>query len=160
MKNIIPSYPLSTETTTEDLSLMLKKVETAINDANTIFSIISANTDNYAINKKELLNLLSGTDGIIILQSQLIELTNGTRSASATASGVFSQANADLIGIQQEMKLLESERDLLEANKQKDYATLSGEQSLSSVDLEKLKIEAQSEKIGAENRVKAFQNAL
>lgn len=160
MKNIIPSYPLSTETTTEDLSLMLKKVETAINDANTIFSIISANTDNYAINKKELLNLLSGTDGIIILQSQLIELTNGTRSASATASGVFSQANADLIGVQQEMKLLESERDLLEANKQKDYATLSGEQSLSSVDLEKLKIEAQSEKIGAENRVKAFQNAL
>ncbi|MBX9808766.1 efflux RND transporter periplasmic adaptor subunit [Candidatus Gracilibacteria bacterium] len=160
MKNIIPSYPLSTETTTEDLSLMLKKVETAINDANTIFSIISANTDNYAINKKELLNLLSGTDGIIILQSQLIELTNGTRSASATASGVFSQANADLIGLQQEMKLLESERDLLEANKQKDYATLSGEQSLSSVDLEKLKIEAQSEKIGAENRVKAFQNAL
>lgn len=160
MKNIIPSYPLSTEITTEDLSLMLKKVETAINDANTIFSIISANTDNYAINKKELLNLLSGTDGIIILQSQLIELTNGTRSASATASGVFSQANADLIGLQQEMKLLESERDLLEANKQKDYATLSGEQSLSSVDLEKLKIEAQSEKIGAENRVKAFQNAL
>jgi hypothetical protein len=160
MKNIIPSYPLSTETTTEDLSLMLKKVETAINDANTIFSIISANTDNYAINKKELLNLLSGTDGIIILQSQLIELTNGTRSASATASGALSQANADLIGIQQEMKLLESERDLLEANKQKDYATLSGEQSLSSVDLEKLKIEAQSEKIGAENRVKAFQNAL
>jgi hypothetical protein len=160
MKNIIPSYPLSTETTTEDLSLMLKKVETAINDANTIFSIISANTDNYAINKKELLNLLSGTDGIIILQSQLIELTNGTRSASAIASGVFSQANADLIGLQQEMKLLESERDLLEANKQKDYATLSGEQSLSSVDLEKLKIEAQSEKIGAENRVKAFQNAL
>lgn len=160
MKNIIPSYPLSTEITTEDLSLMLKKVETAINDANTIFSIISANTDNYAINKKELLNLLSGTDGIIILQSQLIELTNGTRSASATASGVFSQANADLIGVQQEMKLLESERDLLEANKQKDYATLSGEQSLSSVDLEKLKIEAQSEKIGAENRVKAFQNAL
>ena len=139
---------------------MLKKVEAAINDANTIFSIISANTDNYAINKKELLNLLSGTDGIIILQSQLIELTNGTRSASATASGVFSQANADLIGLQQEMKLLESERDLLEANKQKDYATLSGEQSLSSVDLEKLKIEAQSEKIGAENRVKAFQNAL
>ncbi len=160
MKNIVPSYPLSTEATTEDLALMLKKVESAINDANTIFAIISANTDNYATHKKELLNLLSGTDSIIILQSQLIELTNGTRSASATASGVFSQANADLIGLQQEMKLLESERDLLEANKKKDHSTLSGEQSLSSVDLEKLKIEAKSEQIGAENRVKAFQNAL
>ena len=58
------------------------------------------------------------------------------------------------------MKLLESERDLLEANKQKDYATLSGEQSLSSVDLEKLKIQATKEHIAAETRVKAFQNAL
>ena len=58
------------------------------------------------------------------------------------------------------MKLLESERDLLEASKKKDYATLSGEQSLSSVDLEKLKIEAKAEQIGSENRVKAFQNAL
>ncbi len=160
MQNIVPSYPLSTEATTEDLSLMLKKVESAINDANTIFAIISSNIANYATYKKELLSLLSGTDGIIILQSQLIELTNGTMSASATASGVFSQANADLIGLQQEMKLLESERDLLEANKKKDYATLSGEQSLSSVDLEKLKIEAKSEQIGSENRVKAFQNAL
>lgn len=160
MQNIVPSYPLSTEATTEDLSLMLKKVESAINDANTIFAIISSNIANYATYKKELLSLLSGTDGIIILQSQLIELTNGTMSASATASGVFSQANADLIGLQQEMKLLESERDLLEANKKKDYATLSGEQSLSSVDLEKLKIEAKSEQIGSENRVKALQNAL
>ncbi len=160
MKDIIPSYPLSTEGSTEDLSLMLKKVESAINDANTIFAIISANTDSYTSRKKDLLDLLSGTDGIIILQSQLIELTNGTRSASATASGVFSQANADLIGLEQEMRLLESERDLLEANKKKDYAILSGEQSLSSVDLEKLKIEAKTEQIGAENRVKAFQNAL
>ena len=58
------------------------------------------------------------------------------------------------------MALLESERDLLEANKKKDYATLSGEQSLSSVDLEKLKIEARSEQIGSENRVRALQNAL
>ena len=160
MQNIVLSYPLSTEATTEDLSLMLKKVESTINDANTIFAIISSNIANYATYKKELLSLLSGTDGIIILQSQLIELTNGTMSASATASGVFSQANADLIGLQQEMKLLESERDLLEANKKKDYATLSGEQSLSSVDLEKLKIEAKSEQIGSENRVKALQNAL
>lgn len=58
------------------------------------------------------------------------------------------------------MRLLESERDLLEANKKKDYANLRGAQSLSSLDLEKLRIEAQAEKIGAENRVKALQNAL
>lgn len=58
------------------------------------------------------------------------------------------------------MALLESERDLLEASKKKDYATLSGEQSLSSIDLEKLKIEAKAEQIGSENRVKALQNAI
>ena len=59
---------------------------------------------------------------------------------NATASGELSQANADLIGIQQELALLESGKSLLAANKQKDYAALDGEQSLASIDLEKIKI--------------------
>jgi multidrug efflux pump subunit AcrA (membrane-fusion protein) len=146
MQTILPTYPLSTEASTADLSKALSTLETLINDANTIYAIIwPASTSNYTENKQELLSLLSGDNGIIILQSRLIEIEKWTLSANATASWTLSQANADLIGIQQEMKLLESERDLLEANKKKDYATLSGEQSLSSVDLEKLKIEAKAE---------------
>jgi hypothetical protein len=147
MQAIIPAYPLSTESTHETLTTILSKLESTINDANTIYAIISANTDNYATNKKNLLDLLSGTDGIIILQSQLIEIANGTRSASATASGVYSQASADLIGLEQEMKLLESERSLLEANKKKDIASLDGDQAITQVDLEKIRIDAQSAKI-------------
>ena len=160
MKNIIPAYPLSIESTNEELASMLKQIETAINDANTIYSIISSNVDNYATNKKALLDLLSGTDGIIILRSRLIEISNGTQSASATASGNLSQANADLIALEQEIALLETERDLLEANKQKDIASLAGDQALAGIDLQKLKIEADTGKIGAENRLKALQNAL
>ncbi len=161
MQTILPTYPLSTEASTADLSKTLATLETLINDANTIYAIIwPASTSNYTDNKQELLSLLSGDNGIIILQSRLIEVEKWTLSANATASWTLSQANADLIGLRQEMALLESERDLLTANKKKDYATLSGEQSLSSVDLEKLKIEAKAELIGSENRVKAFQNAL
>ena len=161
MQTILPTYPLSTEASTADLSKTLSTLETLINDANTIYAIIwPASTSNYTENKQELLSLLSGDNGIIILQSRLIEIEKWTLSANATASWTLSQANADLIGLRQEMALLESERDLLEANKKKDYATLSWEQSLSSVDLEKLKIEAKAEQIGSENRVKAFQNAL
>ncbi|GAB0174623.1 MAG: hypothetical protein HHAS10_05020 [Candidatus Altimarinota bacterium] len=161
MQTIMPMYPLSTEISTIDLSRTLRSLESLINDANSIYAIIGpASTTNYTENKQELLSLLSGDNGILILQSRLIEIENGTLSANATASGTLSQANADLIGLKQEMALLESERDLLEANKKKDYATLSGEQSLSSVDLEKLKIEARSEQIGSENRVRALQNAL
>lgn len=157
----MPMYPLSTEISTIDLSKTLRSLESLINDANSIYAIIwPASTTNYTENKQELLSLLSGDNGILILQSRLIEIENGTLSANATASWTLSQANADLIGLKQEMALLESERDLLEANKKKDYATLSGEQSLSSVDLEKLKIEARSEQIGSENRVRALQNAL
>jgi multidrug efflux pump subunit AcrA (membrane-fusion protein) len=161
MQTIMPMYPLSTEISTIDLSKTLRSLESLINDANSIYAIIwPASTTNYTENKQELLSLLSGDNGILILQSRLIEIENGTLSANATASWTLSQANADLIGLKQEMALLESERDLLEANKKKDYATLSGEQSLSSVDLEKLKIEARSEQIGSENRVRALQNAL
>lgn len=136
-------------------------MENAINDANTIYAIISPGANsNYTANKTRLLNLLSGDTGIIILQSKLIELTNGTRSASATASGIFSQANADLIGLEQEMRLLESERFLLEANKQKDMASLAGDQAITQIDLEKIKIEAESVKIGAESRLTAERSAL
>ncbi len=160
MKDILLSYPLSTEGTGMDLSLILPKLESAINDANTIYAIISANIGNYATNKKSLLNLLSGTDGIIILESKLIELTNGTKSVSATASGVYSQASADLIGLEQEMKLLESERSLLEANKKKDIASLDGDQAITQVDLEKIRIDAESAKIWAESRLSGEKSAL
>ncbi len=161
MQIFLPSYPLSTDATAEDISKSLSSLEKIINDGNTIFAIIPpGGIDNYTDKKKDILELLSWENGILILQSRLIELGKWVMSANATASGILSQANADLIGLKQEMMLLESERDLLEANKKKDYATLSGEQSLSSVDLEKLKIEAYAEKIGAENRVKAFRNAL
>ena len=152
---------MSVDASAKDISSSLADLEKIINDANTIFSVLpSSVTDDYEGKKKEVLNLLTGENGIIILQSKLIEIEKWVTSANAIASWSLSQANADLIGLQQEMKLLESERDLLEANKKKDYATLSGEQSLSSVDLEKLKIEAKSEQIGSENRVKALQNAL
>lgn len=145
---MMPSYPISTDATTAELTLILKQLESAINDANTIYAIISPSANsNYIANKTRLLNLLSGTDGIIILESKLIELTSGTRSASATASGVYSQASADLIGLEQEMRLLESERSLLEANKKKDIASLNGDQAITQVDLEKIRIDAESAKI-------------
>ena len=161
MQTMMPSYPISTDATTAELTLILKQLESAINDANTIYAIISPSANsNYIANKTRLLNLLSGTDGIIILESKLIELTSGTRSASATASGSYSQANADLIGLEQEMKLLESERSLLEANKKKDIAALEGDQAITQIDLEKIKIEAESAKIGAESRLTAEKSAL
>jgi RND family efflux transporter MFP subunit len=161
MQTILPAYPISTETSTADLNKTLSSLEALINDANFIYTIIwNTSTESYTENKQKLLSLLSGDNGIIILQSRLIEIEKWALSANATASWTLSQANADLIGLKQEMILLESERDLLEANKKKDYATLNGEKSLSSVDLEKLKIEAKAEQIGSENRVKAFQNAL
>lgn len=161
MQTILPAYPISTETSTADLNKTLSSLEALINDANFIYTIIwNTSTESYTENKQKLLSLLSGDNGIIILQSRLIEIEKWALSANATASWTLSQANADLIGLKQEMILLESERDLLEANKKKDYATLNGEKSLSSVDLEKLKIEAKAEQIGSENRVKALQNAL
>ena len=161
MQDIIQLYPLSTQWSGSDLSTILPKLENAINDANTIYAIISPGANsNYTANKTRLLNLLSGDTGIIILQSKLIELTNGTRSVSATASGVYSQANADLIGLEQEMKLLESERSLLDANKKKDIASLDGDQAITQVDLEKIRIDAESAKIGAESRLSAERNAL
>lgn len=148
MQTMMPSYPISTDATTAELTLILKQLESAINDANTIYAIISPSANsNYIASKTRLLNLLSGTDGIIILESKLIELTSGTRSASATASGVYSQASADLIGLEQEMRLLESERSLLEANKKKDIASLNGDQAITQVDLEKIRIDAESAKI-------------
>lgn len=161
MQTILPTYPISTETSTEDLNKTLSSLETLINDANFIYAIIWAgSTESYTENKQKLLSLLSWDNGITILQSRLIEIEKWVTSANATASWSISQANADLIVLKQEIVLLESERDLLNINKKKDYARLGGEQSLSSLDLEKLRIEAQAEKIGAENRVKALQNAL
>ena len=148
MQTILPAYPISTETSTADLNKTLSSLEALINDANFIYTIIwNTSTESYTENKQKLLSLLSGDNGIIILQSRLIEIEKWALSANATASWTLSQANADLIGLKQEMILLE-------------YATLNGEKSLSSVDLEKLKIEAKAEQIGSENRVKAFQNAL
>ncbi len=161
MKDILLSYPLSTEWTGTDLAIILPKLESAINDANTIYAIISpaANTY-YATNKAKLLALLSWDTGIIILESQLIELTSGTRAVSATASGAYSQASADLIGLEQEMKLLESERSLLEANKKKDITSLDGDQAITQVDLEKIRIDAESAKIWAEARLNGERSAL
>lgn len=161
MQGIILSYPLSTEWTGTDLSLILPKLESAINDANTIYAIISPSANStYTANKTRLLGLLSGDTGIIILESKLIELTSGTRSVSATASGVYSQASADLIGLEQEMKLLESERSLLEANKKKDIASLDGDQAITQVDLEKIRIDAESARIWAESRLSGERSAL
>ena len=161
MKDILLSYPLSTEWTGLDLSIILPKLESAINDANTIYAIISPRADsNYTANKTRLLALLSWDTGIIILESKLIELMSGTRSVSATASGVFSQANADLIGLEQEMKLLESERSLIEANKKKDIASLDGDQAITQVDLEKIRIDAETAKIWAESRLSGERSAL
>lgn len=148
MQTIVASYPISTNATTAELTLILGQLESAINDANTIYAIISPSANsNYIASKTKLLNLLLGDTGIIILESKLIELTSGTRSASATASGVYSQASADLIGLEQEMKLLESERSLLEANKKKDIASLDGDKAITQVDLEKIRIDAESTKI-------------
>ncbi len=161
MQTMMPSYPISTDATTAELTLILKQLESAINDANTIYAIISPSANsNYIASKTRLLNLLSGTDGIIILESKLIELTSGTRSASATASGVYSQASADLIGLEQEMRLLESERSLLEANKKKDIASLNGDQAITQVDLEKIRIDAESAKIWTESRLSGERSAL
>ncbi len=161
MQTMMPSYPISTDATTAELTLILKQLESAINDANTIYAIISPSANsNYIANKTRLLNLLSGTDGIIILESKHIELTSGTRSASATASGVYSQASADLIGLEQEMRLLESERSLLEANKKKDIASLNGDQAITQVDLEKIRIDAESAKIWTESRLSGERSAL
>lgn len=161
MQSIMPSYPLAIDSSRESLKSILKKLEEIINDGNTIYAIISPwAVSEYATNKKTMLELLSGDDGIIILESRLRELEKWVLWSSASASGELSQANADLIGLKQELALLESEKSLLEANKQKDYATVSGEQSLASIDLERLKIEAQTEKIWAENQLKALQNAL
>ncbi len=161
MQDLIKLYPLNLDWSGSDLSAILPKVESAINDANTIYAIISPSANsNYTANKTRLLNLISGDTGIIILQSKLIELTNGTRSVSATASGSYSQASADLIGLEQEMKLLESERSLLEANKKKDLASLEGDQAITQIDLEKIKIDAETARIGAESRLNAERSAL
>ncbi len=161
MKDILLVYPLSTEWTGADLSIILPKLENAINDANAIYALLSPGANsNYIADKTRLLGLLSGDTGIIILESKLIELTSGTRAASATASGVYSQASADLIGLEQEMKLLESERSLLEANKKKDIASLDGDQAITQVDLEKIRIDAQSAKIWAESRLTGERSAL
>ncbi len=161
MQTIVASYPISTNATTAELTLILGQLESAINDANTIYAIISPSANsNYIASKTKLLNLLLGDTGIIILESKLIELTSGTRSASATASGVYSQASADLIGLEQEMKLLESERSLLEANKKKDIASLDGDKAITQVDLEKIRIDAESTKIWAESRLSWERSAL
>ncbi len=40
MQTILPTYPLSTEASTADLSKTLSTLETLINDANTIYAII------------------------------------------------------------------------------------------------------------------------
>lgn len=161
MQTILPTYPLSTEAST-DLSKALSTLETLINDANTIYAIIwPASTSNYTENKQELLSLLSGDNGIIILQSRLIEIEkwNSKCQCNRFMNTFSGKCGSHRNPARNEASRIQNETSSKQISK-KDYATLSGEQSLSSVDLEKLKIEAKAEQIGSENRVKAFQNAL
>lgn len=66
---------MSVDASAKDISSSLADLEKIINDANTIFSVLpSSVTDDYDGKKKEVLNLLTGENGIIILQSKLIEI--------------------------------------------------------------------------------------
>ncbi len=58
------------------------------------------------------------------------------------------------------MKLLESERSLLDANKKKDIASLDGDRAITQIDLEKIRIDAESTKIWAESRLSGERSAL
>ncbi len=60
MKSIIKSYPLTIDATSIDLSMILAKLQGAINDANTIYAVISPSaTQNYLANKNKLISLFS-----------------------------------------------------------------------------------------------------
>lgn len=75
MRTFISTYPISADASAKEISSSLSDLERIINDANTIFSVLpSSITDDYDGKKKKVLNLLAGEDGIVILQSKLIEL--------------------------------------------------------------------------------------
>lgn len=156
MKSIIKSYPLKIDATSTDLSMILAKLQWAINDANAIFAVISPSaTQNYLANKNKLISLFSWDTWLILVNS-------GTSFSESgwSQTGTISQANTELIGIEQELRLLESDVNLLESSKKKDLAAIGGDQAMTQVDLEKLRIDAETEKISAESRLIGVQNAL
>ena len=161
MKELIKFYPVKTNATEVELSKALTILEWVINDANSIYAIIHPSaTSDYASNKSKLISLFSWDTGLILVHTSLSGTQDESTSSWQVGPGITSQANTNLIGIEQELRLLESEKSLLDSNKKKDLAGINGDQAMTQVDLEKLRIEAETERISAESRLAGVRNAL
>lgn len=71
-----------------------------------------------------------------------------------------SQAEADIVSLDQQVILLQKEFDQLDAEKQKDLATATGDQFVQSLDLQKMLNEAERDAITADAEVLGNQRAL
>lgn len=71
-----------------------------------------------------------------------------------------SQAEADIVSLDQQVILLGKEFDQLDAEKQKDLATATGDQFVQSLDLQKMLNEAERDSITADAEVLGNQRAL
>lgn len=81
-------------------------------------------------------------------------------STGALGEAGVSQAEADIVSLDQQVILLQKEFEQLDAEKQKDLATATGDQFVQSLDLQKMLNEAERDAIIADAEVLGNQRAL
>ena len=119
------------------------------------------------IDKKELIDLIGGEDGISVSLGKLRQIQKESISSVAESEVVLSQSDADIVSFEQEIILLQKELKQLDSEKQKDLATINADQSVQALDLytisldsKKIINESNRDLIVADAEVKAAKNAL
>jgi multidrug resistance efflux pump len=126
------------------------------------------------LDKKELIDLLGGEEGVSVSLGRLRQIQKESISSSASSEVLLKESEAgivsveqEIVSLEQEIVLLKKEFDQLDAEKQKDLATVSGDQSVQALDLytisldsKKIINESNRDLIVADAEVKAAKKAL
>lgn len=110
--------------------------------------------------KKTLIDLVGGESGIWVTLHKVQQIQKEAISTGALGEAGVSQAEADIVSLDQQVILLGKEFDQLDAEKQKDLATATGDQFVQSLDLQKMLNEAERDSITADAEVLGNQRAL
>jgi len=119
------------------------------------------------IDKKELIDLIGGENGISVSLGKLRQIQKEAISSGAESQVVLSQSDADIVSFEQEIILLQKALKQLDSEKERDLATINGDQSVQSLSLYTLSLdskkiinESNRDLIVAEAEVQAAKNAL
>ena len=110
--------------------------------------------------KAILIDLLGSENGIGVIFHKVQQIQKEAISTGALGEAGVSQAEADIVSLDQQVILLGKEFDQLDAEKQKDLATATGDQFVQSLDLQKMLNEAERDAIIADAEVLGNQRAL